>query len=257
VTAPVAILVTRPADQAHALLARLAELGFEAVPFPLLETLASRIPESQLGWARRLDAVDVIVFVSANAVRYGLPVLRRYWWPLPGSLCCLAVGPGTARVLADDGVSASVPATATSEGLLDLPELREVRNRRVLIVRGQGGRELLRQQLAARGALVHYLEVYRRDRTGRTASDLERITSAHESTLALITSGEALVELNSLVAGAAQRARLSVVVASQRIAGMARELGFPRVHLAQGAGDDQMLAAVAAVGSGQESGSRC
>ena len=77
-----------------------------------------------------------------------------------------SVGAATAQILADHGLDVSYPAAGDdSEALLELPQLREAIARpdaRVLIMRGEGGRELLAERLREQGASVDYLELYRR-----------------------------------------------------------------------------------------------
>jgi len=77
-----------------------------------------------------------------------------------------SVGAATAQVLADQGLDVHYPPSGDdSEALLALPALREAIARtdaRVLILRGEGGRELLAERLREQGASVDYLELYRR-----------------------------------------------------------------------------------------------
>src|SRR5436305_724679 len=82
-----------------------------------------------------LSSYDIAVFVSANAAEYGVPDPARW----PPSLRVFAPGPGTAQALASVGLAhARIPITTfDSEGLLALPELRDVNGKRVLIFRGQ------------------------------------------------------------------------------------------------------------------------
>lgn len=169
----VAVLVTRPEQQAGTLCELLAARGAIAVRLPVIRieptdfnSLASRVG--------RIEDFDTIIFTSANAVKFGVPLLgaRR-------DLTIAAVGPATARALAQAGQRVTiVPRDGfDSENLLLQPALVHVRGKRMLIVKGTAGRELLEQQLTLRGASVTLAEVYERKRVEYTAESLEAVES--------------------------------------------------------------------------------
>jgi len=111
---------------------------------------------------QNLDLYDHIIFISTNAVVHGLRPLADRWPQWPVNLKWYAVGDSTAAQLKMAGIDPLVPVEFSSEGLLALPELTQVESQRVLIVRGQGGRETLKETLIKRNAIVDYLEVYQR-----------------------------------------------------------------------------------------------
>src|SRR5262249_9523569 len=137
----VGVLITRPARQAAAFASKVAALGARPVIFPAIVILppADRAPIERAYHA--LPSYDFAFFVSANAVECGVPDARRW----PSSLIAFAPGPGTAEVLADVGIAnVRVPTRSfDSEGLLELADLADVRGKRAIIFRGDGGRELL------------------------------------------------------------------------------------------------------------------
>src|SRR5437773_6669832 len=154
------ILVTRPARQAGGIARRIAAMGGTPVIFPAIVILP---PADSAPLARAqasLPNYDYAIFVSANAVEYGVPDPAQW----PARLVAVAPGPGTAEALAAVGIAgARIPATTyDSEGMLALPELADVRGKRVVIFRGEGGREELGATLSARGAEVDYVACYRR-----------------------------------------------------------------------------------------------
>src|SRR5437773_5460917 len=156
----IGVIVTRPQRQAAGLARKLAAVGATPLLWPAIVILPP-LDRTPLERAHTmLDSYDIAVFVSANAVEYGVPD-PSLW---PHLLRAFAPGPGTAEALAAVGVTGvRIPVTTfDSEGLLALPELQHVNGKCVLIFRGQGGRELLGTTLIQRGAHVEYVSCYRR-----------------------------------------------------------------------------------------------
>jgi uroporphyrinogen-III synthase len=178
-----------------------------------------------------------VVFVSPSAVHQG-----SRW--LGAGTKTLAVGAGTAGDLAKRGVKNVLYPTAgaDSEALLELSALARVSGQHILIVRGQGGRSLLGDTLAARGARVEYAECYRRVRPRSDAAPVLAAWAAGELHAVTVNSGEALQNLLELV-GAEGRHRLldtPLFVPHARVAAQAAGAGAREVVVA-GAGDDEMI----------------
>lgn len=155
------IVVTRPTAQAQVLAQAILEAGGEALVFPALE-IEPAVDAALAACIDQLDTFDAAIFISPNAVRYGLAAVevQRKW---PAALKIFAIGPGTVRELARQGVNDVIQADgADSEALLNLPQLQHVTQQRWVILRGVGGRELLADTLISRGAHVTYAECYRR-----------------------------------------------------------------------------------------------
>lgn len=149
------ILVTRPERQADGLVAAIEAHGGVAIRFPAIE--AQPVAQSDvIATAETLQVPDIAILVSVNAVRYGLRFV--------GDASVAVVGPATAKAVQASGreVDIQSPGGFNSEQLLTTPELQEVAGKVVRIIRGNGGRELLATTLRDRGAVVEYLEVYRR-----------------------------------------------------------------------------------------------
>ncbi|MDV6316549.1 uroporphyrinogen-III synthase [Idiomarina sp. HP20-50] len=157
-TTPKAVLLLRPGSAPDAFTRQLKQAGREYFVHSFIEIEPLTVNKEQL---RRLKQQhwDGIVIVSRNAAHYaakagftGIP--SRYY----------AVGPGTASFAARHlNTPVSCPAFMhQSEGLLELSELQKLHDQNWLIIRGEGGRELLADALRARGASVDYWEVYRR-----------------------------------------------------------------------------------------------
>jgi uroporphyrinogen-III synthase len=238
--AGVGVLITRPARQAAGFAQRIAALGGVPVIFPAIVVL----PPDGRGALERAHAAlpecDYAVFVSANAVEYGAPDPHRW----PPTLVAFAPGPGTAEALAAVGISgARIPATTfDSEGLLALPEFADVRGKRIVIFRGDGGRELLGTTLAERGARVDYVACYRRARPSSGIAGLVEAFRDGRIDAVTITSSEGLENLWSLADAAMRetwRAR-PTFAPHPRIAARARELGLNVIATA--AGDAGLIA---------------
>ena len=236
------VLVTRPALQSAGLCRLIEHCGGRPLAFPALEIR----PPEEPGEARRLleREWDLVIFISPNAVRFALS-LSATGRP-PGAAQVAAVGRGSARALAAAGVQPDlVPERYDSEGLLALPELARVAGRRILIVRGEGGRALLGDTLERRGAEVHYAEVYRRLRPSVDAAPLVA-RWGRDVQVVTATSVEVLENL-ALMLGEEGRGLLCatpLVVISERMQQAAARLGIARVLRAEGAGDEALLDAL-------------
>lgn len=234
------VLVTRPVPQGELLCAAIRQLGGAALSFPTLEIeqLTACVSESY----------DLAIFVSVNAVQHGLALFAAQ-----PNLRLAAIGRATAAALKQAGRPPHVVPEAdfNSEALLAHPDLLNGEMRRAVIVRGEGGRELLHETLSDRGIEVHSCDVYRRvlPRVDPSALDALAQLWAEESIDAVtVTSIETLQNLWSLLP-AELRTRLRstpLLVASGRIAQAARELGLSGSFIdAHGADDASMLGALA------------
>ena len=158
------VLVTRAESQAKRLCQLITEMKGRPIRFPCMEIAAPGSSERLDRLLADVGSFHMALFISANAVRWGLR--RLPGGRLPERLKIAAVGAATARALTDSGHAVVlVPQQGyDSEALLASPELdaESVAGKRILIFRGRGGRELLRDTLTRRGALVEYAEVYQR-----------------------------------------------------------------------------------------------
>ncbi len=238
------VLVTRPARQAGAFAQKLAALGATPVVYPAIVILPPADRVALDAAHARLASYDYAFFVSANAVEYGAPDAARW----PATLLAFAPGPGTAEALAAVGIrDARVPATSfDSEGLLALPELADVRGRRAVIFRGEGGREALAAALAARGAHVDHAVCYRRAAPSGSAAGLVEALADGRVQAVTVTSSEGVDNLWHALGedGRALARRVPWFAPHPRIAERARALGLEVVATA--AGDAGLLAGLVA-----------
>lgn len=239
------VLVTRPAQQSQPLCELIRTAGGRPFCFPALEIRAPRQGHATQALLQGLHRFELAIFVSPNAVRYGLQMLQGVGG-LPVALELAAVGEATAGSLAAAGYPpALVPARRyDSEALLASPRLQRVAGQRIMIIRGEGGRTLLGDTLRQRGADVVYAEVYRRACPDARVDDL--VARWKEIDVVTATSNEILDNLEHLF-GPAHRPLLHktpLLVISERMQSHARRLGFQRPLRAQRASDRAMLEAL-------------
>jgi uroporphyrinogen-III synthase len=163
----VGVLVTRPRVQAADLVAAIEQEGATAYCFPVID-IAALDQTAVSAAASRLPNPDIVIFISRNAVEYGLQYTS-------GSKIAV-IGPSTARAVAAAGHIVDIqPASGyDSEHLLAEAELQSVDGKEIRIIRGDTGRELLAKELTERGANVSYLSVYQRR---MPAADAETLAS--------------------------------------------------------------------------------
>ena len=222
------VLILRSARPGDPLAARLTDRGAEVHSFPLL-AIESR-PALDADLAVTVVRADAWIFISRHAVRHGLDQLAAAGL-LPTRVPIFAVGAATAAALHEDGgIAAAHPAEPNTDGLLELPELQEVRGQTIVIFRGVGGRDALRAGLRARGASVHYCEVYRRVPERRWEPALAAALAAPGPLLLVAHSGEVLRALSQLLERAdGSMPRPVCLVPGERVADIARGLGFEPV----------------------------
>lgn len=235
------VLVTRPPHQAAALVQAIQAAGGTAVEFPALAIEAIPLPELKASLIKMADA-EIAIFISPNAAEFGMAAIRANGG-LPAAAAIFAVGPGTARVLQSQGVvQVTTPAGQDSEALLALPQLQAVGGKRVVIVRGAGGRPVLGDTLRARGANVLYLECYRRVCPAADPAALLAQWQAGGIDAVTVTSAETLHNLATLLgqSGAACLAHTPLFVPHEKIADAARRFGIERV-IATAGGDTGLV----------------
>lgn len=229
------VLVTRPTPQQEELVAAIQAAHGQVLHLPLIEIRAldsQNEPTALINLIRNLNQFDILIFVSSNAVRHGVHWIRKYWPRFPQGIELVAIGPGTARELtvALDQKVLHAEAGSTSEDLLQLPVFTDVNGKRVGIVRGRGGRELLAQTLRDQDAIVEYMEVYTRQPVAYATEDFIRQLQRHQVNVLTVSSGESLQYLAELLGdNKGQMSLLPLLVPSQRVAEQAGSQGFAQI----------------------------
>ena len=242
------ILVTRPA-QMNAKLAELIRVaGGEAILFPTLEIAEVADSAPLYAIIERLEQFDLAIFISPNAADKGMALIRSKR-ELPPGLKIAAVGQGSKNALTRQGVAGVLvaPHGNDSEALLALPELQQVAGWRVVIFRGEGGRETLAEELKRRGAEVRYAECYRRRKPESDPAPLLALGESGEIAAITVTSTESARNLRDMLGEATRDGkrldwlkRTPLFALHPRIAAAARELGWEKVFVT-GPGDEGLV----------------
>ncbi len=232
------VVVTRPDEQGRVWAEALQAQGWTAVLLPLIATVPpgdlEALALARAGW-RDFDAV---MFVSGQAVKHffeNMPpnkaCMAEAPWPR-----CWCPGPGTAQALLQHGIPAGqIDTPALDSEQFDSEALwravgSQVRpGHRLLLVRGDGGRDWLAQQCLGQGGQVQVCSAYQRRAPVWSAQQQQQ---AHAATgpaaVWLLTSSEAVAHLKDLLPNAHwDRAR--AVATHPRIAATAHEIGFGQV----------------------------
>jgi uroporphyrinogen-III synthase len=241
----VTVVVTRPEAPAGPWLERVRALGAHCIACPTLR-IDWQPPDAGAVARLRAQPWDWAIFTSTNAVaaaaaQLGLPLAARH----------AAIGHATAEALRRAGIAvAAQPETANSEGLLELPSFREIAGQSVLLLKGEGGRELLHDALGARGARVLPLAVYRRCALAPTGQAIAEISAALSRGGRIIVAATSVAVLESLLQGCPSDLGLALrdsglIVPGERVAAAARSAGWTGpIVVAATAEDDAMLDAL-------------
>ena len=236
------ILITRPEKAGRDLQDCLQQQGYQSYCQPCFDYQDGASLE-QLQILQSQLTRPLVIFISVAAVEFANKLMPISLWSTKE---VIAVGAATERALKTLGISVLVPAKHNSEGLLVLQPLQNVQAKDVLIVRGDGGRELIAEDLRQRGASVHYFESYRR--VWRSCSP-EVIKKWHQQQIncILITSNALLEFIVNLIDNSDNywQEQCLWIVASNRIALKAKEIGISRIINANGANTTAIINALA------------
>jgi len=242
------VVVTRPAHQAQAFARLIKEAGGRPILFPAIEIRDVKDPWSVTRLVDRLDQYDLAIFVSPNAVERSMNLIsvRRKF---PRRLQVATVGGASVRALERFGITGIIAPQGRydSESLLELPAFAAMKGQRVVIFRGEGGRELLGETLRERGAAVEYAECYRRVKPELDAAPLLQVWSDKGIDAITVTSSEGLRNLFEMVGNAGREPlqRTPLFVPHPRIAESARGHQVQTV-VVTGPGDNGLLAGLTA-----------
>jgi len=246
------ILVTRPTHQAENLCALIRDNNGVPIRLPTLEIIPLILGVDEI--ERSLTQADWFIFTSTNAVRCYCSQLDDAKMCSLRNKFCLVIGKSTAQALIEAGLNVDLmPLDGyNSEALLDLAELQNVSRKNIVIIRGENGREILAETLKQRGATVSYQDVYNREIPQIDCAEILQ----QKLDFITITSGEAVQNLVKMLPETQHDLlkKIPLIVVSERIQTIAKNLGFETIALAQMPSDDAILNTITTIINGEESG---
>ena len=232
------IVITRPAHQSAHIKQCLQNYGANITLLPVIEIQAINTITIQ-----NIDDVDWLIFISPNAVKYGLKqvdlkaVLKR------SNTLIAAIGRKTAKALEQHQINADIvpQSSFNTESFLELAETKAIEGKQILIFRGEGGRELLAKTLQQRGAKVEYAEVYRRICPQQNIDKLKSQWQQQLIDVIVITSSEGLYNLYTMAVHDWIK-HVPLLLGSPRMKTAAMELGHQgKIIMATDPSDETVL----------------
>lgn len=238
-----ASLIVRPKGKCEATVEQFKRSGLPAFGLPIIQTIAIESGIEAFAHLMATQPIDILIFVSTNAAQPVKPYLEQaclegaYSEGGGAMICC--VGSSTARRLSSLNCQLRVPKDESSEGLLALNELKDVADKRIVIVKGEGGRTLLQEELAKRGAKLSCFDVYKRRVVEPEKLDLSWQNESIE--YVIVTSVELL---KATLAHFEKLIDKHWIVSSERIAKAAKTLGIQTVTVTISARSEDLIAAI-------------
>lgn len=237
------ILVTRPKPQGKVLVHKIHRASGIAEYFPTITITPLSTGKDFQQTLMLKSPWDWLIFVSPQAVYTSAKALRLAWPKLSGTGIA-GIGQGTAQALHRAGFSMVTypPNQWDSEGLLQLPQFRNLVGKKIAIIRGMGGREILHQALSARGACVSHLIAYERSCPKGDISRPLKLLAAGRLHGIVAASGEGVKNLSILLGRAEDDLyRVPLIINSERIKQLAEDLGFQTIWVADNASHQAIL----------------
>lgn len=226
------VLITRPAHQAKDLAVQTQYYGGLAIYFPTLEIIGIKNIKKITFYIKNLKQYDFVIFISPNSVFNAAKYIHTIWPIWPSNTKTIATGPGTALALEQCGLSSDncPEKDFNGIGLLNLAILQDIKQKKILIIKGEGGLLYLAKGLKARGAQTDHLNVYKRQ-----LPRIDKYNIPNQETIDVIicTSHSGLKNLVSLLYPYWQAIlfKKQLLVISPRLADSAKKLGFVKPPL--------------------------
>ena len=245
----IGIAITRPIDQAKKLAKLIEDAGGTPILFPLIEITPLNDYSQFEAVISDIRDYEWAIFISSNAVQNGMPRLIKAGIAkedIFGNLKFAAIGPVTASELQCFGVKdVLIPKVRfDSESLLTSPEMTNVFSKKILIVRGVGGRDVLAETLKARGAEVTFAECYQRINPQTDCNLLAQLWADKKLHGIVVTSSEAMRHLLDLAGDSEWLKHMTLFVNHARIAELPLQMGL-KVKVTDSLGYDAMLQSIA------------
>lgn len=225
-------LITRPLHQAQDLAIQTQSLGGSVIHFPTLEIVGPKNIKKVILGVKKLNQYDWIIFISPNAVFKTAAHIHSIWPSWPKNLKTFATGPGTALSLKKNNLPCDnyPEKDFNGVGLFNLMTLQNIKQKKILIIKGVGGRHYLAKNLEKRGAQIDNLNVYKR---ALPKIDTSHIPHQEAIDVIICTSHSGLKNLVSLLYPYWQDTlfQKQLLVISPRLADSAKKLGFVKTPL--------------------------
>ena len=240
----IGVAITRPINQAKTLTKLIEAADGTVIPYPLIEITALDDYTAFEKVIANIGEYDWVIFISSNAVQNGMPRLLKQG--IPDTLQFAAIGPVTATTLNDFGINQVLTPSGNrfdSESLLLLPEMQDMQGKKIMIVRGIGGRDVLANTLISRGAEITFAECYQRINPQTNCAVLEQAFAKQQLHSIIVTSSEAMRHLIDLAGNTEWLKQVTLCVNHTRVAELPIQMGL-KVKVANAPGDEAMFAAI-------------
>jgi uroporphyrinogen-III synthase len=232
----VKFLLLRPQAKYQKSCRRFLQAGLNTVGIGLIDTEIDQEAVSRLALQiEKLDPDNLVIVTSTVAAE--LITQGKYHWP--DGIKLIAVGNSTGQILAENNFKPIIPHQASTEGLLALPELSQVKQLKIIVAKGHGGRQELIEQLCQRQAVVEQWQLYKRVKVAKPKCTED--WHAAQINCIIATSGE-LIEAAFEHFDAKWLQTVSWIVVSKRIADIAVKLGVERIFVSGDASDEALIA---------------
>ena len=241
------VLVTRPREDAQTLLRDIELMGGSGVLCPMI-SIKPLLPAASREKLQQLDLYQHIIFTSQYAVTFSMSQIKDWWPQMPVATNWYAVGEKTAARLMEFDIKVLYPACSqNSEALLTMLSSENMCNHRIIIVKGKGGRALLKSALVSCGAVVDSFVCYCREPVHYEQTEMIKIMLQHQINVIVATSCEIIDNLVNVVKRSSMLSNFlqkPFLVPSQRVAQYAENQGFCKVFISRSAGNDAITEAL-------------
>jgi uroporphyrinogen-III synthase len=238
------VLVTRPAYGGEMLCEAINLAGGTSIHFPTIMFTPPNDLNAFHQEIAQLDRQDWLIFISPQAVYASHSAIQKAWQIFPWQVKVAAVGAGTATALQKVKLPVHVfPSQSwNSEGILDLPEFQQISGKKIVIIRGEGGRPELAEILKYRGAVLSHIIAYKRCKPTIDTSHYENLIKTQQVDVMVCASGEGLLNLKEMLKNSWLFLQfIPLIVVSPRLADLASNLGFKKIFLAKNASHNAIM----------------
>ena len=193
----IALISTRPSEKNIGLLKGLENTNISLLSHPLTEIIPLKNYDRFDEILNNLKNYQHIIFISTNAVQFFISRIDKFSIKLPKHTIFSSIGPTTQKALKDNfDINVHCPKkNFDSEHLLNNKVFKHIQNKKVLVIRGVGGRESLKKMLEEKGADVDYGECYIRNYLPINFMKIQQEIKAYNSIFLLISSHESAINL--------------------------------------------------------------